>query len=172
MIRVKPQAIPLTLKSLEDVDNALGWIAARKRQIAAIEAKMNDAIDKAKAAALEEAEPHKQEIATLEAALVKYAEYNKAELFARRKSLELAFGVIGYRASTKLKLLAKHTWERVLQSLRDNGLHDCIRVKEEVDKEAMKGLTPEHLKDLGCKVVQEDVFFYELSEQELQPQEQ
>jgi phage host-nuclease inhibitor protein Gam len=111
---------------------------------------------------------YRAEVAEIEAAIAAYAEYHKPEVFARRKSIDLTFGTIGYRASTKLKLISKMTWERVLQSLRDNGLHDLIRTREEPDKEKMKSLTPEHLQDLGCKVVQEDTFFYELSAQEIQ----
>lgn len=167
MKRVKPTVPAIIFKTTEEVDRALGDIAEHKRNLAAIEGVMNAAIDAAKLQAMEDSAFFRAEIAAIEAALVKYAEYNKPELFAKRKSLELTYGTIGYRQSSKLKLLAKHSWERVLQALRDNGLHDLIRTKEEPDKEAMKSLTPEHLKELGCKVVQEDSFFYELSEQEL-----
>lgn len=168
MTRHKPvAALPLTITSLEEADAVLAKIAARRRFLAVIENNMNEKIDDIKAEAAVLARPHKTDIAELEAALVHYASVNKPEVFGQRKSLELPFGVIGFRASTKLKLIAKHTWERVLQALADNGLVDCIRIKGEVDKEAMKGLSPEHLKELGCKLVQEDAFFYELNEQAL-----
>ena len=167
MSRIKPAATAPVLKSLEDVDSALAQIAAQRRQIALIETDMNEAIDTVKANAAAEAEPFRVEIAGLEQSLVRYAEYNKGELFARRKSVELTFGTFGFRASTKLKLLAKMTWARVLQNIHDWNRPELVRVKEEPDKEVMKRLSDQELKELGCKVVQEDVFFYELAEQEL-----
>ena len=72
---------------------------------------------------------------------------------------------MGFRASSKLKTLKKWTFERVLATLRDTGMRKYIRVKEEVDKEKLKGLAPETLAGIGCTVVQEDVFYYELPEQ-------
>lgn len=60
-------------------------------------------IDRVKLHAATETEPYRQEIAGMEQALIKYAEYHKPDLFAKKKSLELCFGVIGYRASTKLR---------------------------------------------------------------------
>lgn len=167
MTRVKPQNIIPTLESLDDVDATLARIAGFKRHVALIEAGMNEDVDRIKLAAAKECEPVKQDIAALEQAVLRYAEAHKTELFTARKSLALSFGVIGYRASTKLKTLRKFTWERVLQTLRDKALPHLIRTKEEVDKEALKGLAPEALAELGVQAVQEDTFFYELDEQEL-----
>jgi phage host-nuclease inhibitor protein Gam len=170
MPRVKPTSTAPLLKNLDDVDEALAEIAGHKRVLGSIEASMNDEIDEIKRRAASEAEPIRQEIARMEDAVTRYAAYHKPELFAKKKSLDLTFGVIGYRASSKLRLLSKVTWEAVLQNLRDFDLREFIRVKEEPDKEALKGLPPERLKELGCKVVQEDTFFYELSEQALAPE--
>lgn len=165
--RVKPVAVVPAIKSLEEADSILARIAAQKRSINLIEAGMNDDIDIIKVKAAEQAEPYRQEVLALEQALANYAVYHKHDLFAKSKSCKLAFGNLGFRASSKIKLLAKWNWERVLEALRDTQLTKCIRVKEEPDKEALKGLDPEHLKSLGCKVVQEDTFYYELAEQEL-----
>jgi phage host-nuclease inhibitor protein Gam len=165
--RIKPAVDAPTIKSLEDADSALAEIAAMKRQIGLVEAAMNERIDRCKAEAAKDAEPYRLHLATLEHSLLRFADYNRVELFSSRKSVALTFGTIGYRASTKIKLLAKMTWERVLQELRDNGLRMCIRVKEEPDKEALKGLGEDILRSLGCKIVQEDVFFYETEEQDL-----
>lgn len=168
MTRIKPLAAAQLIKNLDEADEVLAQIAALRRNIALIETGLNEAIDALKTKAAAEAEPHRQEIAALEQALTRFAEYHKAELFARRKSCDLTFGSIGYRASSKIKLISKMTWERVLQTLRDTGMQQCIRVQEAPDKEALKALSPEHLRELGCKVVQEDSFFYEIADQELQ----
>lgn len=167
MTRIKPKLIIPTLKSLDDVDNALAEIAANNRRIKASEGEMNAMIDDLKATAAQECAPLQHTVAVLEQAVLLYANTHKADLFSQRKSLGLKFGVIGMRASSKLKTLAKHTWERVLKTLIDRGENDYIRVKKDVDKEALRGLSPEALNSLGLKIVQEEVFYYECSEQEL-----
>jgi phage host-nuclease inhibitor protein Gam len=168
MSRIKPAAAAPVLKNLEDVDATLAQIAALKRNVALVETDMNETIDTVKMNAAAEVAPFNAEIAWLEQALARYAEYNKAELFARRKSMDLTFGTLGYRASTKIRLLTKMTWERVLENLRDlSGGAEFIRVKAEPDKEKLKGMSDDFLKGVGCKVVQENTFFYELAEQEL-----
>ena len=152
--RVKPNLSPAAfpVHSLEDVDAALAQIAARKRQIDLIGLGVAEQIDEIKARAAAETEPIRLEIAAL-------------ELFSKKKSVQLQFGIVGFRASSKLKTLKKWTFERVLTTLRDTGMREYIRVKEEVDKEKLKGLAPETLAGIGCAVVQEDVFYYELPEQ-------
>lgn len=165
--RIKPVHTIPVIHTLEEADSALAQIAAHRRQLDLIQTTMNDSIDAIKLEAEAGAEPHKQNIATLEKSLLHFAELRKAELFTVKKSMPLQFGTIGFRASTKIKLIGKTTWERVLQALRDTGQKACIRVKEEPDKDALKGLEPGHLQSLGCKVVQQDTFFYELEAQEL-----
>ena len=143
--RVKPNLSPAAfpVHSLEDVDAALAQIAARKRQIDLIGLGVAEQVDEIKTRAAAETEPIRLEIAALELAIGRFAEAGKAELFGKKK----------------------WTFERVLATLRDTGMREYIRVKEEVDKEKLKGLAPETLAGIGCTVVQEDVFYYELPEQ-------
>lgn len=166
-IKPVPAALPV-IASLEEADATLAEIAAQRRQITLIDLGAAEEIERIKLSAAAEAEPARQRIAALEQALLRYADYHKPDLFAKKKSLELTFGVIGYRASTKLKTLSKWTWERVLETLKTTeGGARCIRIKEEVDKEALKALSPEKLAEVGVRAVPEDAFFYELDEQQL-----
>ena len=103
-----------------------------------------------------------------EQALMQFALARREELFKGRKSRELTFGTIGFRVSSSLRTIKKMTWERVLGVLKERGMTNCIRIKEEVDKEALRTLGPNTLADVGCKLVQEDGFFYELNETELE----
>ena len=41
----------------------------------------------------------------------------------------------------------------------------CIRIKEEVDKDALRGLKPEDLETVGVKLQKDDGFYYELKEE-------
>ena len=163
--RVKPAPASLpVIASLEEADATLAEIAAQRRQIALVELGAAEQIEQIKLTAATECEPARQRIAALEQALMRYADYRKPDLFTKKKSVDLTFGAIGYRASTKLKTASKWTWERVLGALRDGGRRDCIRTKEEVDKEALKALSPEQLAQYGVKAVPEDAFYYELKD--------
>jgi len=60
-----------------------------------------------------------QERDTAFGTLQAYAVENQAELFAKKKSLEMAHGVIGFRTGTpKLKTLRGFTWASALQLVR------------------------------------------------------
>lgn len=163
MPRVKPNLVPAyPIHSLEDVDSGLARIAALKRQIDLINLSAAERMDEIKTGAAAEIEPIKQEIGGIELSIGRFAEAGKEELFSKKKSLQLTFGIIGFRASSKLKPKSKWTFERVLSVLKERGMTDFIRTKEEVDKEKLKGLAPETLSEVGCTVKTEDAFYYEL----------
>lgn len=63
--------------------------------------------------------------------------------------------------------MRKTTWEQVLGLIRDAGMPECIRTKQEVDKEVLRQLPPERLASVGCRLEQSALFFYELNETEL-----
>lgn len=165
--RVKPNLSPVTfpVHSLDDVDAALAQIAARKRQIDLIGLGVAEQVDEIKTRAAAETEPIRLEIAALELAIGVSPKRARRNCSAKRSPCSSSSGIVGFRASSKLKTLKKWTFERVLATLRDTGMREYIRVKEEVDKEKLKGLAPETLAGIGCTVVQEDVFYYELPEQ-------
>ena len=166
-MRVKPDLSSVyDVKTLEDADGILARIAELNRQMARINLKAAEEIDAIKARAAYETEPAKVEIAGLERSLGRFAEAEKEELFGKKKSLALRFGTIGFRASSKLRTRSKWTFERVLGALKERGMTAFIRVKEEVDKEKLKGLDPDKLAEVGCTVKTEDTFFYELPENE------
>lgn len=86
--------------------------------------------------------------------------------FGQAKSIEMLHGIIGWRTNTpSLKTLAGWTWDRVLEKIRAGSWVPYLRVKEEVNKQALIAdrdiLGPDVLKTLGVKVVQEDEFFVE-----------
>lgn len=124
MSRIKPAATTVVIKSTEEADTVLARIAAHKRRIELIDLSAAEEIDEVKARAAAEAEPIKQEIAGLEQSLLRYADYARDELFRGRKSLQLTFGTIGYRLSTKLKTLPKWTssacWNPSRQEIKRN----------------------------------------------------
>jgi phage host-nuclease inhibitor protein Gam len=166
MARTKPQ--PLIIADLPAADEALRQLGEINREQERIENGMNDQIDQLKAAAKAQLAPLAASRKRLEDALAVFGTQRKAELFPdRKRSQELTFGVIGFRKATSLRLLAKHTWAMVLQRLQDLGFHDAIRIKPEVDKDALRGWTDGKLEDVGVKRETVDEFFVELKAEEL-----
>jgi phage host-nuclease inhibitor protein Gam len=104
----------------------------------------------------------RKRIVDLSAALGAYSEYNKAELFQNRKSVDLAFGSFGYRKSTSISV--KKT---TLELLRKLKLGKYIRVKEEPDKEAMGALDDETLAQVDAVRKVKDDFFCEANKEEV-----
>ena len=161
--RVKPVLNIPAVTTLEEADATLAQIAARKRELALLELGLKEDVDTLKLKCAETSEPIKQDIEVLEQALIRFGESKKSELFVKKRSRELTFGIIGFRASSAVKTMRKTTWEQVLGLIRDAGMPECIRTKQEV----LRQLSPERLAAVGCRLEQSDLFFYELNETEL-----
>lgn len=95
-----------------------------------------------------------------------YAVENQAELFTKKKSLEMSHGVIGFRTGTpKLKTLKGFTWASALQLVKE-FLPGYIRQTEEIAKDKLladrdyKNM-PEQMAKCGIQVAQDEAFFVE-----------
>ncbi len=152
-----------SFESWDEVDTALKQIGEIDRELSMIEAAQNEQIDQVKTQAKSTMAPLADRKAGLELAIRDYAEANRAE-FASVKTKILTFGSVGFRLSTKV--LVKRVGD-TLQSLKDLGLSACIRVKEEIDKEAMKNLDKETLANVGAALKSENVFGYEINLEKL-----
>ncbi len=167
MARTKPRV--MVLADLKEADAALAELAGIKRDMASLECVMNESIDAIKAEAKAQSAPLAIRMKDLETALTNFAVARKDDLFPKKKSLELTFGALGFRQSTKLKTLVKWTWKLVLERLQalaadpeGTPFREAIRTKVEVDKEAMRDWPEERLATVGVHKVAEDEFFYEL----------
>ena len=70
--------------------------------------------------------------------LQSFATENQTELFAKKKSLEMAHGVIGFRTGTpKLKTLKGFTWASALQLAKKFLPFTYIRQTEEIAKDKL-----------------------------------
>lgn len=100
-----------------------------------------------------------------------YAVENQAELFAKKKSLDMAHGTIGFRTGTpKLKTLKGFTWASVLQMVRE-FLPGYVRTSEEVAKDKLladrdeEGMSDKMAK-CGITVAQDETFYVEPKKEE------
>lgn len=117
--------------------------------------------------------------------LQSYATENQAELFAKKKSLEMAHGVIGFRTGTpKLKTLKGFTWASALELVK-TFLPSYIRQIDEIAKDRLladreleavsitdDGLIKhdvamsQAMAKCGIQVVQDETFFVEPKSEE------
>lgn len=95
-----------------------------------------------------------------------YATENQAELFTKKKSLEMTHGVIGFRTGTpKLKTLKGFTWASALQLVKE-FLPGYLRQTEEIAKDKLladrdvEDIVPQ-MNKCGIQVVQDETFYVE-----------
>lgn len=112
-----------------------------------------------------------------------YAVENQAELFTKKKSLDMTHGTIGFRTGTpKLKTLKGFTWASALQLVKQ-FLPGYVRTTDEIAKDKLladrelkevtatnheKPITmTEAMAECGIKVDQDETFFVEPKKEEV-----
>ncbi len=165
MARIKPD--PYVIADRAQAEGALAEMAALDRKLAGIESAMQEVIDTAKATASQQANPLLARRKELADAIAVFAKLNRQELFAKAKSLDMGFGIIGFRASTRISQVRGITAEMTLEKLHQYNLADGIRVKEEINKEACLGWPDERLELVGLVRKILDTFFIEIKKDEV-----
>lgn len=101
-----------------------------------------------------------------------YAQENQAELFSKKKSLEMVHGTIGFRTGTpKLKTLKGFTWASALNLMRE-FLPTHIRTSEEIAKDKLladrdaEGML-DKMAQCGITVTQDESFYVEPKKEEV-----
>ena len=165
MARIKPD--PYVIADRAQAEGALAEMASLDRKLAGIESAMQEVIDTAKATASQQANPLLARRKELADAIAVFAKLNRQELFAKAKSLDMGFGIIGFRASTRISQVRGITAETTLEKLHQYNLADGIRVKEETNKEACLGWPDERLELVGLVRKILDTFFIEIKKDEV-----
>lgn len=160
MARHKPNV--KKIESVEDANLVLKEIGLLETEIAAIDADAHKRIAEIKEETAKQGEPKRNRIAELSGLLGAFAEYNKNDLFRERKSVELSFGVFGYRASTVISV--KKSTVELLKKLH---MEKYLRVKEEPNKEALAGLDDETLHQVDAVRKLKNDFFLEANIDEI-----
>ena len=158
--RIKP--VPYIVADRAQAEGALAEMAALDRDLSGSEVEMQERIDAATAEASQKSLALVTRRKELADAVAVFAKLNRQELFAKAKSLDLGFGVIGFRLSTKIAQVRGITVEMTLEKLRQYGLADGIRIKEEINKETALGWPDERLELVGLRRQQADTFFIEI----------
>ena len=125
-----------SLKSWEDVNDALRQIAEAQIAVGDIESDMQ-----------------KQTFVT-----------DHRDEMGKAKSMTLTFGEVGFRLSTSVSLpRAKEKLEEIIRRLKSRQMTDCIVVEEKISKEALKKYGEDTVNAVGATWKQGDVFGYEVN---------
>lgn len=164
MVRIKKTII--TGVTREQMEEAFGQYALADAEVQSITASMDQQFVAIR-------EQHADRLAVLEEQKSKalevmqiFATENREELFSKRKSMETAHGVIGFRTGTpKLKTKKGFTWAAVLELLRKFG-RDYIRATEEIAKDKLladrdSDECQQLMEDCGIIVAQDETFYVE-----------
>ena len=160
MSRIKPKIT--TIESLEDANTALKELALSELYLSSIDAKYTKKIGTLKEQAAKEGDNTRRRIKELGDTLSLYAQYNKTKLFEKKKSLDFSWGTLGFRKSTKLKT-KKTTLELLKKLFNDKG----VRIKEEVDRDALHEWPDEDLAQVDAAKTVTDDFFYEINKEQV-----
>ncbi len=123
-------------QSHESADEFIRVIGEAQRERARIEAEMNETIARAKAEAEGAAQPHKGTIEQLSKGVQVWCEAHRAELLKPgTKTYAFAAGEVSWRKRPP-KVIARGI-DKALDFIKRRGLTRFLRVKEELDKEAL-----------------------------------
>lgn len=185
MVQRKKKVI-VTGVSREEADEAFGVYATADAEISKINASMELQFAKIREKNAERLTLLQAERESAFEVLQAYAVENKDSLFAKKKSLELTHGVIGFRTGTpKLKTLKGFTWASALELVRRFLGFAYVRTVDELAKDRLladrelegvvvydKGPTgraasmKEALEICGLHVVQDEAFYVEPKKEE------
>lgn len=161
------KADPYVVGDLARAESALMELATLERNIRAITDGLNEKIDALKDAAKTETDPLEARKKVLINAVGTFLKMNRAEVLKNRKSVELAFGVIGFRSSVAICQMRGVSTEMTLERMKSSGLSEGIRFKEELDKEAVRGWPNERLAVVGLVRQPKNQFFVELKAEKI-----
>lgn len=151
------------LKSWEEADSTLKQIREAEIALSKIAADAERCMIDIREHAETEAQPYKDKIKKMELQLKEFTITNKGDL--KGKTMEMSFGRVGFRMSTKLVL--PKAIETVIKNLRKNGMGDCITTKESVNKDILKTYDENTILAVGGSLKEEDIFWYETKQEKI-----
>ena len=125
------------IMSIGEIAKAVSQIGKHQRELASIQRSVNREVEEVKTKATRKAERHQREIKDLFDALFLFAQNNRKELTegGKKKTVSLPTGQLSWRL-TPLAVSVKDK-DQVVATLKRLGLDRFIRVKEELDKQAV-----------------------------------
>lgn len=163
----KTDFLLLPIHNWQEADELIKRLGDLTNQIAAVEASAKEQIDKIKADLIEVVKPLEDSIILHTQSLEAYAAAHQDD-FGKQKSRKLNFGTLGWRASSEI-IIGKRTIENI-KAVFATTYKKYLRIKETVNKVALKQLTDEQLADIEARREDKEVFFVEPDQTEYKSQ--
>jgi phage host-nuclease inhibitor protein Gam len=172
--RIKQDALPQPApaypvpKTKDETIEAIAEIGRRQRERVRIETAMNDDLAKVREAWEKQAAPHTEAIKALSAGIQLWCELHRNDLTqdGKTKTAKLASGEVKWRLRPPSVTL--RAVDNIIATLKQLGLDRFLRIKEEVNKEAIlcEPETVQHIK--GITITQKEDFVIVPFETELE----
>lgn len=149
------------LKNFEQVDQAIREWTSLDNKVKTIADTQQEQINKIKMIFETIAEPFIAEKIQIEKNLGDFCEFNRDKFAGKTKVL--TFGKCGFRKSSKLATLKGWTWKTVLAKLLDLKRLEFVRIRKDVNKEAIKSSNLELsvLNSFGCTIKEDEIYWFE-----------
>lgn len=136
----------------EEVNEAMKRLAELNIEKKSLETEQNRQIDEIKKATSLKADEVIKEIKSVEKDIIRFAEQNRAE-FTRKRTKVLTFGKISFRYTKSIGCANIPT---AIKALKSFAMEKYLRIKEELNKEALIEADPMILGKCGILIKAED----------------
>ena len=155
-------------KSVEEIGDFISKIGEHQRELTKIQTRLNNQVEKIKAQAVEEGFSHQEMIDQIFDGIFIFAQSQREELTekGKKKTVQFPTGEIQWRLTPPA--VSYQNAKKVIELCRSLGLEHFIRIKEEVNKEAMLKEPEKAVKIKGVKIEQKEEFVVKPSEIEIE----
>lgn len=156
-----------TINDWDDVNLAFKELLKIKRSVTDEQNQLNKQIDDLKDVANKKMQPvlaYEKELVQNIKAFCATRKKKKLD-FTNKKSRELTFGTVGYRASGKITYVKKA--EEIIKELEKNQMQQCINETKTIKITALSGYKDDVLEKLGMRRSSRENFYYELKAEEV-----
>lgn len=159
-----PKKIETTLSTWEEVDSRLKILGEKRLQIQNLESELTLKINELKEQFAAKSKIICDEAVEIEKDIERFAEAKKDEFIEPRTKI-LTFGTVSFRLTESLKIKNSIVTIKMIKKLK---LDDCIRVKEEVNKDVLSTVEDNILTKIGVTRKKVDKITIETNYEELQ----
>lgn len=143
-----------TLKTWLEADDALRELGEQEARKERIEQHKDSVINDAKEDARRKLQPIEEQCVRLRSDLELFC-IERRDDFAGAQSRKLTFGTVAFKRTSAVEVPDE---QATLEALKARGMAGCVRVKESVDKNALREVPDALLADVGATRVEGETF--------------
>jgi len=154
------------IKDLTEADMIIKDIAEMKRFVQNVEAEKEARIEQVKKQCEEKIGKRREVIEMLESSLMDFCKDKQHEIFNKKNTVKLVYGDLVLKKCPPKLDLVSGTWKDVVSKIEDIGTPDvlnCLKIKTEADKNAIKKLSKDVHAQLGVCVVNDIKYSYKIN---------